>query len=61
MGNTLENVFLADYLKTHPYLLTSGNSDDVEDLPSFTVDQRALPLQMPPYTDALPVNSALLG
>jgi hypothetical protein len=53
--------FLKDFQKERPYLLVPGNFEDVPDEPSFTVDQRAIPLVQPPYTKASPNNSALLG
>lgn len=55
------NEFLRDFQKERLHLLVPGNFEDVPDAPSFTVDQRAIPLVQPPYTKALPINSALLG
>jgi hypothetical protein len=53
--------FLKDFQKERPYLLAPGNFEGVPDDPAFAVDQRAIPLAQPPYTKALPNNSALLG
>jgi len=61
MRTPTANAFLGDFLKVRPYLLAPGSFEDVPDDPSFTVDQRYAPLQEPPYTEVLPINSALLG
>jgi len=61
MQTQTANTFLNDFLKVRPYLLTPGSFEDVADDPSFTVDQRSIPLEQPPYTEMLPINSALLG
>ena len=61
MQTPTANAFLRDFLKVRPHLLAPGNFGGVPDEPAFTVDQRALPLVQPPYTEELPINSALLG
>lgn len=61
MQTQTANAFLNDFLKVRPYLLAPGSFEDVPDEPSFTVDQRAIPLEQPPYMEMLPINSALLG
>lgn len=61
MESPTANAFLADFLKVRPYILGPTDSEDVEDEPSFTVDERYQPLEEPPYMEELPINSALLG
>ena len=50
MQTPTANAFLKDFLKVRPYLLAPGSFEDVPDEPSFTVDQRVIPLTQPPYT-----------
>lgn len=45
-GNTDPQSFLNEYVAKR---VAPGVSDNVVDLPDFTVDQRFVPLETPPY------------